>query len=141
MQINGSNQMINFLYSIIMGIFLCIIYDVIRILRKLFNTNIFIINTEDVIFSLFSSFVVFGMVLVNREGKMRAFIIFGIFIGVLVFELTLGNVIVSFFGKYAEKFNKYVILKIKATYKFIKISIKNDKSIERFKKIVYNNRK
>lgn len=138
MQINGTSQLINFGYSIIIGISLCIVYDLIRILRKLFNTKTFIVNVEDVVFALFSSFIVFGMMLVNREGKMRAFIIFGIFLGVLVFELTVGKTAVKYLGKYAEKIHNYLILKIKSAYKFIKTSIKSVKAIERLKKIVYN---
>ena len=140
MQINGTSQLINFGYSIIVGISLCIVYDIIRIMRKLFNTKLIIVNIEDVIFALFSSFTVFGMMLVNREGRMRAFIIFGIFLGALVFEIVLGKPAVKYLGNFADKFHSYFLFKIKSVYKFIKRSIKSCKAIERLKKIVYNKR-
>lgn len=118
------------LYSLFIGVFLGIVYDVFRIRRLAFNTkacfskkgtnevarkenaaDCVIIFFEDVLFALISSIVVCIFIFYMNSGQFRGIAIIGALFGFLLYYLTVGRLVMYFSGVIIGFF-KYLIRKI-----------------------------
>ncbi|MBR2735065.1 MAG: spore cortex biosynthesis protein YabQ, partial [Clostridia bacterium] len=71
------NQFLMTLYSVALGMFLGIFYDVFRVIRLLINPRNLSIFIEDIIYFLVSGFVTFIFVLILNYGESRFYILAG----------------------------------------------------------------
>ncbi|MEG0664268.1 MAG: spore cortex biosynthesis protein YabQ, partial [Clostridia bacterium] len=102
-----------FLYSLLIGVALSIVYDVIRILRKCFKlskNDLIKTGIEDIIFFAICSFLTFLYLLKMTEGNVRGFIILGEIVGFALHHYTFGFL----FMKISDKIIHFVkfILKL-----------------------------
>lgn len=93
MDIHLQVQCIDFIYSLIAGVMLGISYDAIRIIRYSLRFPIWLTNIFDTIFAFFAALFCFCVVLATNATNLRYFIALGIFLGNLIYELTLSKVI------------------------------------------------
>lgn len=97
---NMSPEIINeshfLFYSILSGIIITVIYDVIKIIRNVIPHHGFFIALEDTVFWIFASLFLFSMLYKLNNGTVRWFAIAGSGIGMIVYKKTLGQYIVEF---------------------------------------------
>lgn len=82
-------------YSILSGIIITVVYDVIKIIRNVIPHNGFFEALEDTVFWIFASLFLFSMLYKVNNGTVRWFAIAGTFVGMLVYKKTLGQYIVE----------------------------------------------
>lgn len=87
------NQFLMTVYSLALGVFLGIFYDVFRIIRLLLNPKNLSVFVEDVIYFLVSGFVTFLFVLVFNYGESRFYILAGEALGWILYHISLGDLI------------------------------------------------
>lgn len=77
------------------GVILMLVYDLLRIARKLIPHGIFLISLEDVLFWMSSAVVIFAMLFRENDGCLRAFSIGGVAFGMILYALTLSRYVVK----------------------------------------------
>lgn len=76
------------LYSLVMGIFITFVYDIFRILRRVFAHNRFFISAEDILFWIFCAISVFYLMHTQSNGTLRWFAILGALTGMFLYKKT-----------------------------------------------------
>ena len=90
---NFSQEQI-FIFFFIIGIIIGIIFDIFRVIRKSFKTSDLLTFIEDFIFlGLTSILVIFSIIKLNG-GEVRFYLFLGIFVGILIYSLTISNLCV-----------------------------------------------
>ena len=94
-----SYECLIFLYSVILGAFLGVVFDVFRVIRAIVPHNSFIVAFEDILFILIwaLSLVVFSVEL--SGGIIRFFCFFGTFLGFAIYFFTVGKIIITLIRK------------------------------------------
>lgn len=88
-----------FLVCLVVGGCLALVYDGIRILRLCITHKGFLIDLEDLAFWIFTAWIVFRTLFTYNRGALRAYAFLGLFLGVLIYVLTISRVIMFCFGK------------------------------------------
>ena len=89
------NEATFFLTSVLCGMGLVLVYDVLRIIRRLFPHGNIRIGIEDGCYWLFSTIVVFLLLYQGNDGRVRGFAFLGILIGVVIYLGILSRFIVK----------------------------------------------
>lgn len=111
MYTNNIEQLTSFIYFILTGILLGIIFDIFRISRRTIKTSDFFTNLEDVLFGLIAGIIILFSTFKFNNGELRLYIFIGLSIGIILNML--------FISKYFIKINIYIISFIKKTFKFL----------------------
>lgn len=111
MYTNNIEQLTSFIYFILTGILLGIIFDIFRISRRTIKTSDFFTNLEDVLFGLIAGIIILFSIFNFNNGELRLYIFIGLSIGIILNML--------FISKYFIKINIYIISFIKKTFKFL----------------------
>jgi spore cortex biosynthesis protein YabQ len=91
-----SNQAYIFLYSILGGMIIAFIYDLLRIQRRALKTSNIIINIEDFIYWIIVAVVMFLMVYLSNEGEIRGYIFIGTVIGTILYIFLFSKIVIRF---------------------------------------------
>ena len=83
-----------FLYSLLVGGGLSVLYDLLRVLRLQVRHRPLAVTLEDVAYFLVCAAVTLGFVLKDNSGQVRGYILVGELIGWLVWHLSIGSVMV-----------------------------------------------
>ena len=85
-----------FLYSIILGIGLGIVFDIFRVIRAVIPHNNFFVAFEDILFILVWTFslVIFSVEL--SGGNIRFFCFMGTFLGFVIYFFSVGKIVITF---------------------------------------------
>ena len=110
MQESLTSQILIFVYSLALGMFLGFAYDIFRIIRMVINSRNIAIFIQDVLYFILSGGVTFLFVLSVNGGNSRFYILAGEGIGWIAYHITLGEVIY----KYSNKTVNFVKSKIAA---------------------------
>lgn len=116
-----------FILFFVAGICIGLIYDIFRVLRKNFHTSNLITQIEDVIFLVFSGFLVLYSILKFNNGEVRFYLFMAIFLGILLYFLTISKpyvIIINVIVKFCKNILVFIIKLIKIPYIFIKKTIK-----------------
>lgn len=89
----GENQFL--FYSIVMGILITFVYDLLRILRRVIPHNSFFVSLEDLVFWVFCAVSVFLMMLRLSDGTLRWFAVLGALAGMFVYRKTVSGFLVK----------------------------------------------
>ncbi len=127
-----ADQTVYFLCSLLFGVILSALYDVVRVLRFMGFTKLWQIILSDVIYFLVCAFLTVLFALPFNKGMVRYFTLFGEAVGFVVYRFTLGEVMASIYC--------YII---SALRKIFKKSIKiirffSDKLLKANRFVVYN---
>lgn len=91
------NQRTVFLYFLAVGVFLGVVFDVLRIKREFFGTSRLVLFFDDLAYMLFGTCVlILGVFRVNN-GNLRWFEFFSPCIGFLVYRSTVSKLVIRFF--------------------------------------------
>ena len=149
------NQAYLFLIFALDGIFIGILFDFFRILRKSFKTINLITNLEDILFWVLTGLSIIYCMYNFSDGSIRFFMFLGLGLGLLLYMLTISNFIVGTVVKVISIIKKFIITIIsiiifpfKAIFKLIRkilfrptfvffIKIQNNMT-KKLKNIYYN---
>ncbi|WP_271714284.1 spore cortex biosynthesis protein YabQ [Anaeromicropila herbilytica] len=84
-----------FIASVASGIIMLIVYDILRILRRIIEHSKFMVALEDVLFWILSSVFIFMMMYIENDGIIRGFSIMGMLLGMIIYNLLLSKYIVN----------------------------------------------
>lgn len=123
MQESLTSQILIFVYSLALGMFLGFAYDIFRIIRMVINSRNIAIFIQDVLYFILSGGVTFLFVLSVNSGNSRFYILAGEGIGWIAYHITLGEVIYKCSNKTVNFVkSKIAALKNKLLKKFSKIN-------------------
>lgn len=89
-------QATSFLYAMVLGAVLSVVYDVFRVIRVAFGGKKMAVFVEDLIFSLVALVITFVFVIAFNNGELRFFVLVGELLGFVVCHYTIGRIIVGF---------------------------------------------
>ena len=92
------------LYSLGMGIFITFIYDILRIIRRVFAHKNILISLEDILFWMFCAISVFYLMHAESNGTLRWFAIMGALVGMLLYKKTVSPFFVKWVSLGLQKF-------------------------------------
>lgn len=95
-EINNSLQILSFFRSLVLGILLCVFYDIIKSFRLTFNFSTIAIFLQDIIYSVIAAFATFLFLLSVTNGEMRGYVIVGILAGFILSRVTLSRILCKF---------------------------------------------
>ena len=82
------------LAAFLTGALLLFIYDVLRIVRKIVPHKMWLVGVEDLLFWIGSALALFAMLYRENSGYIRGFVIGGVLVGMLLYNLLLSAWIV-----------------------------------------------
>lgn len=91
MILSMSNQALLFLSTFLTGFLIGFVYDWLRVLRTIFRHPNFLIHIEDAVFWIAATVFIFVFMLNKNYGEIRLFSVCGVFIGMLIYFLTLSR--------------------------------------------------
>ena len=83
-------------HSFLMGILITVLYDVLRILRKIIPHNILAISLEDFLFWAACSLLIFFVLIRENNGILRWFSVAGAMAGMFLYKKTLSILFVKY---------------------------------------------
>lgn len=105
----------------ILGIITGFIFDFFRTLRKNIKTNNIITCIEDIVFFVIIGILFLKSIIVFSEGELRFYIFIAVFIGILFYILTIGNLCAIIFNVILSVLKKFLLYFIRITKIPIKI--------------------
>lgn len=94
MEISITEQLTVFLYSLTVGAFICVLYDLFRILRMMFGAGKVLLFLEDLLFCLLATGVIIIFLFHANSGEIRWFAMAGAFIGFFIYYNTVSRFII-----------------------------------------------
>lgn len=95
-----------FVVCLILGGVLALIYDGLRIFRMLLPHCEPVVDVEDFIFWLFTAWMVFRTMFYYNRGALRGYAFLGMFLGVIVYSLTVSRLLLFLAGRLVPCFQK-----------------------------------
>lgn len=100
MSVSGSiqNEMMLFGSAVLLGAALMLLYDVIRICRRILPRGIILVSIEDVIYWIVFGIAVFILLYRENDGAVRGFIVGGIAVGLFLYYQLIGRWLMKWMG-------------------------------------------
>lgn len=108
MGISLSAQTAYFLWSLVLGVALGVLYDVIRAARMVLCAGKIHVMLSDILFFTACGVITSLFSLPFNKGDVRAFILFGEAVGFLTYRITLGSVMGKVYAFFAKKIRSFV---------------------------------
>ena len=99
MEFSLADQTIYFLYSLLFGVILSALYDVVVVIRMLSNNRALKLILLDVLYMSLCAVLTVLFAMPFNKGEVRYFVLFGEIIGFLVHRYTLGGVSEKIYSK------------------------------------------
>lgn len=80
-EIDNLSQLLGFLYSVVLGIIFCLVYDVLRAFRAEIKFGTAAVFAADILYSVFCAVTCFCFMLSVTGGEIRAFVFVGAAVG------------------------------------------------------------
>lgn len=122
---NFTQEQIFLIFSII-GFFIGILFDVFRVLRKSFKTPDFITIIQDIIFVIISGIIIICNIVKINNGEIRLYIFIAIFIGMLIYSLTISKICVIILYEFVKICKKILLFPTFCCKKILKRQNKKD---------------
>ncbi len=117
-----------FVICLLLGMVLAFFYDGIRILRLFFKHKDWLVDLEDLFFWLFTAWMAFRTLFIYNRGALRGYAFMGMFLGVVIYALTLSRLLlfiaeklVPYWTKGKKIFQKPFVL----LFRLVRKSLKN----------------
>lgn len=110
MHINNLEQLTNFIYFIITGMVLGIVFDIFRILRKSFKTSDLVTNIEDILFGIITGIVLLFTIFLFNNGELRLYLFLGIIFGIILYLLLISKYFIKINVEIIKIIKKFIIL-------------------------------
>ena len=93
MELTFAVQSAAFMYSVLPGVIIGVIYGFFKLLRTVFNFSVVMTFAADVVFMLVSAVLVYLYILAFLSGYVRVYLLPGILAGFLAYRLTVGKLL------------------------------------------------
>ena len=107
----------------LLGLFLNLIFDVFRGVRRSINFSNLLVLIQDIVYLAVSGFLLFRTILVFASGEIRLFMIFALVLGITIYSLTISKqcvIIISLIVKGLIKILNIIVDIIFLPYNLIK---------------------
>ena len=84
-----------FLMSVLCGVILLVIYDCLRIFRKVIEHDSVWISIEDILYWVFSAVLIFRMMYEMNNGIIRGFSMAGVLLGMIIYKYSISEYVVK----------------------------------------------
>ena len=84
-----------FLCSILFGMGLLFLYDIVRALRSVFHHRGFFVAMEDIMYAMFAAVISFLFLCTYNYGELRGFFFLGIFTGMLGYYMKISSYVMT----------------------------------------------
>ncbi|MHC1694443.1 MAG: spore cortex biosynthesis protein YabQ [Eubacteriales bacterium] len=115
MGISITEQLTVFLYSLSVGAFICVLYDLFRILRMMFGAGKILLFLEDLLFCLLATGIIIIFLFYANSGEIRWFAMAGAFIGFFVYYNTISRFIIFLLMKLIRLVKRVLMFIFKIT--------------------------
>lgn len=132
MEFTLADQTVYFLSSLLFGVFISALYDVVRILRFVGFTRLWQIVITDILYFFVCAVLTVLFALPFNKGLVRYFVIFGEALGFIAYRFTLGEVTAKIYGFIIRVLRKILKKTLKLLVKILNKLLK----VNRF--VVYN---
>lgn len=105
-EIGLAHQLIGSAYSLAVGVFFSLVYDVLKAFCLKYNCGVIAVFVKDIAFSLFAAFVTFMLLMARSNGAVRGYILFFIVAGFVLFRVTLSKFWLKFWMLFFSGFIK-----------------------------------
>ena len=129
-QIIGSQARL-FLTSIQIGMMMGIVFDLVRIIRKIIKHPNFFVQIEDMLYWIFCGFTGFYMLYICNYADIRPYIFMGIILGAIFYFLTFSIIfmgimtrIINYVKKLCYKLYRLVLIPIKKVIILLRVPLK-----------------
>ena len=95
--------------SVGMGIRLMILYDLFRIIRMVIPHTVFWTGIEDFLYWIYCGFTTFNLLYQQNDGSLRAYVIAGVFLGMVSYQYLISQRMI----KGLKKGQEYLRIKMK----------------------------
>ena len=117
-----------FAVCLLLGAALALLYDVVRVLRLLFRHWDWLVDVEDLLYWVFTGWSVFQTLFYFNRGALRGYAFLGLFLGVLLYTLTISRLFLFLIGKILPYWNRgkgFFAKPFIGIYNFIRKTLKN----------------
>lgn len=90
-EINAYNQTISFVLSLCLGAVFCVLYDMIRAIRRVCLNSFLAVLFTDILIWLFYAFATFIFLMARTNGEIRGFILMGELLGFILCRISLSR--------------------------------------------------
>lgn len=116
-----------FITSFLCGVFLLVVYDVLRIIRRTIRHGRISVAVEDLVFWITGSLLVFGMIYEKNAGIIRGTAFLAMAMGMCGYHYTLSHYVVAvgygIFGRPLKKIYTFLHKALKKIKKTVKLLI------------------
>lgn len=123
-------------YSFLTGVLILILYDILRIFRRVFIHSAGAIGVEDFMYWMLVTFFIFSMLFRENNGAIRWFSVVGIFLGMVLYNVTISLFFVKYVSlffikirKLIEKLLQFILKPLKKRKKGLKRRVKTLKIV------------
>ena len=109
MQVSTLNQAYLFIIFCATGILIGLIFDIFRIIRKLFKTPDFLTYIEDICFWIISGLILIYFIFIFNNGEIRLYMFIAISLGIITYILTFSRFFVIIGYKFSNFVKKLII--------------------------------
>lgn len=118
-----------FLISILSGIAILVLYDVLRIFRRIVSHHWFFVALEDILFWMISGVFIFAMMYQQNNGTIRGFSILGMLLGMIVYNQSVSPYVVTLISRFFLFLNRMIGRILLFCYRPIRFVCKHVKNI------------
>lgn len=145
-EISNYNQLISFILSLCLGALFCLVYDVVRAIRRVCLNSFWAVTLGDILLWIFYAIITFIFLIVKTNGELRGYIFICEFFGFILFRVSCSKFVykifsfifirISFFKRKTETFFGKIYTKIEML--ILKISDYIFKILKTIKKLLKN---
>ncbi len=90
------NQTYVFLWSVLVGVILAIIFDFFRILRRKGKTKNYIVYIQDIIYWILVTIIIVASAFITNDGELRGYMFIGYLLGAVIYIVTLSRYVLKY---------------------------------------------
>ena len=120
MQVSTLNQAYLFIIFCATGVLIGLVFDVFRIIRKLFKTPDFLTYIEDICFWIISGLILIYSIFIFNNGEIRLYMFIAISLGIITYILTFSRFFVIIGYKFSNFVKKLIINILIIPFKILK---------------------
>jgi len=81
--------------AVLRGVLILVLYDIIRIIRRVMPHGIWIVTVEDIAYWIATALLVFQLLYQENDGAVRGYALLAVAVGMLLYHQTVSNWLVS----------------------------------------------
>jgi len=89
------NQALTFALGLGLGFFICVLYDIFKIIRMCYKPGIILALVQDMLFWIITAFLTFILLMVRADGELRIFVFVAQIIGFILARKSISVVIIK----------------------------------------------